>query len=81
MTQLFECEREKLPSRRLCAEKLCDFFGLSTATLADKLNVSQRTVQRWIAEGMTFDQADTVAVALGHHPVEIWPNEWLKGDE
>lgn len=33
------------------------------------------------AEGLTWWQADRLAVALGCHPVEIWGESWLVADD
>lgn len=49
----------------------------SPAVLARQLGLHRRTVHRWRAAGCVPDrQADRAAVALGHHPAEIWPIEW-----
>ncbi len=45
----------------------CNFTHLST--------VSTR-VGRWYQRGLTDAEADNLAVSLGHHPVDIWP-EWF----
>ncbi len=41
--------------------------------LAFQLGVSWRTVQRWkVAGGVPVRDSDAAAVALGHHPAELW---------
>ena len=44
-------------------------------SVALALNVCRGTVQRWRREGLSAIQADRVAIHLGLHPLEIWP-EW-----
>ena len=38
--------------------------------------VSEHMVRRWRQRGLTFVEADRVAVALGALPWELWPIEW-----
>jgi hypothetical protein len=35
---------------------------------------SARTVHRWIHNGIPDAHADEAAIALGLHPIDIWPN-------
>jgi hypothetical protein len=58
---------------RVDARPLLAVAGGSAADIAARLGVTQRTVERWKAEGLSERQADNVAVALGLHPFEIWP--------
>jgi plasmid maintenance system antidote protein VapI len=45
--------------------------------VAETFGVTRRTVSRWKADGLTIDQADTLAVALDTHPAELWgPVVW-----
>ena len=47
------------------------------SVLARRLGVTRRTVHRWAQTGLVPPtHADRIAVRLGHHPAEIWPNEW-----
>lgn len=32
-------------------------------------------VERWLASGISWSEADVLAVSLGYHPVEIW-KDW-----
>lgn len=48
-------------------------------SLAEAAQVSRRTVHRWIKDGIPYWTADRVAIALGRHPVEVWP-EWYGVD-
>ncbi len=43
-------------------------------TLARRIGVSRRTVHRWAAHGVPTHQADRAAIAIGSHPVCIWPD-------
>jgi hypothetical protein len=47
---------------------------LSQGHLAAHLGVTRRTVQRWARRGLTDDQADRAAVALGTVPGCVWPS-------
>lgn len=42
--------------------------------LAARVGVSARTVHRWRHNGLTDQQADHAAIALGRHPATIWPD-------
>ena len=79
--QMFVVATEGMPERLLPAEPLLLVLGMSSLrTLADKLDVNVRTVQRYLSSGLTFDQADRIACALGMHPLEIW-HDWCVNDD
>lgn len=40
------------------------------------LRVNKRMVYRWLAQGLTANQADAVSIMLGRHPSAIWP-DWF----
>jgi hypothetical protein len=42
--------------------------------LAVRTGFSARTIHRWAHAGLRDIQADRAAVALGLHPMTIWPN-------
>lgn len=42
------------------------------AALVRRLGVDRRTVGRWRQRGLTDHQADSAAVTLGYHPLNIW---------
>lgn len=46
--------------------------------VAERLGINERQVYRLRHIGLTADAADQLAVRLGHHPVEVWPSEWLQ---
>lgn len=48
----------------------------SLPELADRLGVERRTVLRYGANGLSLYQADELAVRMGYHPSELWP-EWV----
>lgn len=45
----------------------------SPRVLAERLGVNERQVFRWRVYGVTEEQADRLAVAVGFHPWSIWP--------
>jgi len=50
----------------------------SISDLADELRIDRRTLQRILAKAaVRGDTADRVAIALGRHPCELWP-EWFR---
>lgn len=51
-----------------------------TGKVAAVLGVSRVNVQRWRKCGLDHWAADRMAIALGLHPCEIWP-EWLYLDD
>lgn len=48
--------------------------------LARRLGVRDRTIHRWRIEGLTFDQADRLAVRVGFHPANVWGALWWRVD-
>ncbi|MGD9797571.1 MAG: helix-turn-helix domain-containing protein [Acidimicrobiia bacterium] len=58
---------------------LCRVRTASAVDVAATVGVSPRTVKRWRADGMSEQQADGAAVALGYHPALLWPT-WLQED-
>ena len=50
----------------------------SLRELARRLDLDPNSVRRWVAKGhLTMAKADVIAVGLGHHPAEIWGNDWF----
>lgn len=49
----------------------------SNAALARMLGVGNRSVTRWQHDGLGVDTADVLAVRLGRHPAEVWP-DWYE---
>lgn len=51
---------------------------MSQRDLARRAGIHERQIARWFAAGSVPDQsADRLAIALGWHPVLIWP-EWAE---
>ena len=46
----------------------------SATSLARALGVSPGTTSRWSSDGIPFFSADWACIALGLHPVEVWPD-------
>ena len=46
------------------------------AELARQTGVHVRQVQRWKHSGIPLERADSMAIALGLHPAEVWGDEW-----
>jgi hypothetical protein len=62
------------PSPRLPLEPLVRMYG-SIGNLAAAVGRERTAVGKWSERGLTPLWADRVAVALGMHPTEVWP-EW-----
>ena len=61
------------PIRALLTAR-ADARDLTVTDLADILRLPRRTLHRILtAQQLRWDTADRVAIALGHHPSEIWP--------
>lgn len=54
----------------------------SDRKFAALIGVSNRAVGRWRAAGgiVPWQSADLAAVALGLHPLSVWPERWLALD-
>ena len=50
--------------------------GVPTSMLAELTGFSARTLHRWVHDGVPVDEADRIAVKLGMHVAEIWPEWW-----
>lgn len=48
----------------------------SVVVAAEALNVPRRYVYRWTEVGLDEAEADTIAIGLGLHPIDLWPDEW-----
>ncbi len=48
----------------------------SLMLLADTSGIARSSLTRWRRRGLTFDQADLLAVRLQLHPGELWPHWW-----
>ena len=61
-------------------DPLLRLYDGNVSLLAEVLDRSRRVVTRWKALGLSLVQADRCAVALGHHPVDLWP-DWYEATE
>jgi hypothetical protein len=50
--------------------------GPNRTRIAFALGVQPRQLYRWRDRGLTWDQADTLAIHAGYHPAEIWSEWW-----
>lgn len=57
--------------------RLCDG---NVGLLAEALRRPRRVITRWKTLGLPLVQADRCAVAVGHHPVDLWP-DWYEATE
>jgi len=68
--------RQTLTRVRWPLAPLLDAAGHPPITvLASRVGVAARTVWRWRHNGLTDQQADRAAIALGYHPLNIW-TDW-----
>jgi lambda repressor-like predicted transcriptional regulator len=68
------------PARRLLARVVADCDGnLTAASVA--LQVDRSTLHRLLnRDQLRSDAADRIAVTLGRHPSELWP-EWFADEQ
>ena len=67
------------PARRLLARVVSDHDGNLTAASA-VLQIDRSTLHRLLSrDRLRSDAADRIAVTLGRHPSELWP-EWFAGE-
>ncbi len=48
----------------------------NVTALARLLRVERHWIYYWRRRGLTVERADELAVAVGHHPGELWPDAW-----
>ena len=63
----------------LSLEPLIARYG-SVSGLARALNCDRVQVSKWRRDGLPMASADRIAVALGMHPVEGWP-DWYEATD
>ena len=51
-------------------------YRVSMLELARRSGEHPRQLHRWQGYGVTVFQADRLAMAIGHHPVEVWGSAW-----
>lgn len=62
-------EERPLTPRSALVWHLVDICGVKNRDTAAS------RVERWIRSGISWEEADVLAVSLGYHPVEIW-TDW-----
>lgn len=66
-------------SPRLPLAPLVERYG-SISALARALGRDYAQVQKWSSDGVPERSADRIAVAVGLHPVDVWP-DWYEVTE
>lgn len=61
---------------RLPFGPLAALANIEQGELAERAGLSRRSVTRWVAEGVPVFHADTLAVAAGFTPQEVWGQQW-----
>lgn len=68
---------EEVLRRRLVDERVGRrVVGASVRVQALTLGVDPRQVLRWRHQGVTWAQADELAVRAGYHPGDVWGRDW-----
>ena len=49
--------------------------------LSKVLGVNRRTITRWAMSGIPDKAADHAAIKLGRHPVNIWPDWFIRSKQ
>jgi lambda repressor-like predicted transcriptional regulator len=69
------------PARRLLA-RAADVHDGDLSALAAVLRLDRSTLHRLLSrERLRYDAADHIAVSLGRHPSELWPDWFPTADE
>jgi lambda repressor-like predicted transcriptional regulator len=62
------------PAQQLLQQRAAE-HELSVVELADILGIPRRTLLRVMTRTeLRWDTADRIAIALGYHPIELWPS-------
>lgn len=71
----------EVPVVRWPGDTLRAMPGFSTVGhLAELLGLSRPAVSKALDRGLTFEQSDRYAYALGYHPTEVWGLDWQAAD-
>lgn len=65
----------KLPSKKLPVEPLLEALPEYVVAM-----LGPKQCQEWVDRGISFIDADKIAVKYGYHPVEIWGSLWTTSD-
>ena len=72
MTSYFPAEPARRALRRLAADRNSTVIDIAAAAGIDRC-----TLQRiYTRDRLRYDAADNIAVALGYHPCQLWP-DWF----
>jgi lambda repressor-like predicted transcriptional regulator len=76
MTTWFPAEPVRRALRRLAADT-----DDSICAIAERIGINRCTLHRlFTRDRIRWDAADHIAVALGYHPCQLWP-EWFDFEE
>lgn len=48
--------------------------GVMNSYIAERTGINRGQIIRYKREGLTVDAADRIAIRLGFHPAELWPD-------
>jgi lambda repressor-like predicted transcriptional regulator len=69
------------PAQRLLRQQAADHAG-DLSALAQVLRLDRSTLYRVLGrDRLRYDSADRIAVCLGRHPSELWPEWFPTGDQ
>ena len=69
------------PAQRLLRQQAAQHSG-DLSALADILRLDRSTLYRVLGrDRLRYDTADRIAVSLGRHPSELWPEWFCRSDE
>lgn len=72
-----DCARPGMVLERFPLHPLATAAGADgVGDLARAVGVSSRTIHRWARNDIPFYAADRAAIALGSHPLIVWPDQW-----
>lgn len=75
LSKSWTLRRQAAARRRYPLDPVLDHVGVTgLRPLARVLGTDATTVRWWRDHGLTRDGADRVAVALGLHPMNVWPD-------
>lgn len=67
-------DRRRASERRYPFDPIAQALGVDNSAAARHLHISGTTWQQYRDHGLTAVVADRLAVRIGHHPAELWPD-------